>query len=122
MNQTQRQRLYDLLGENVKKYRSKKGLTQEQLANEVALTRTSVVNIEQGRQHPPLYILFDIAKALEIELGTLLPPESSFLSTSLIDEESLKGVAEKDLPKLTSFVAAFRKSTGDHEQKAAETN
>ncbi|GAA4419225.1 hypothetical protein GCM10023187_53340 [Nibrella viscosa] len=122
MNQKQRQRLYDLLGDNVKKYRSQKGLTQEQLANEIALTRTSIVNIEQGRQHPPLYLLFDIAKVLGVELGTLLPDETVFLNTSLIDEESLKDISEKDVPKLTSFVADFMKKTGSHEQKTAKTD
>lgn len=115
VNQKQRQRLYNLLGANVKKYRSQKGLTQGQLANEIALTRTSIVNIEQGRQHPPLYLLFDIAKVLDVDLHILIPNETAFLNMTMFDEESLKDVARKDVSKLTSFVTDFMKTTGSHE-------
>jgi transcriptional regulator with XRE-family HTH domain len=115
VNEKQQQRLYQLLGENVKKYRNQNGLTQEQLANEIDLTRTSVVNIEQGRQHPPLHLLLQIAKVLDISLETLIPKEAEFSSAKLLDDSSLIGVKEEDKSKLTIFYKEFLKTSQNHE-------
>lgn len=115
MNTKQQQRLYQLLGENIKAYRIQRQLTQEQLANEIELTRTSVVNIEQGRQHPPLHLLLEIAKALKVTLEALIPTEASLLTGSVLDADNLKDVSEKDIIKLTSFLEDFMKAPNSHE-------
>jgi transcriptional regulator with XRE-family HTH domain len=52
------------------------GLTQEALASQVSLTRTSITNIEKGRQKFLLHTLFDIASALGVPPGTRLPQEA----------------------------------------------
>lgn len=44
------ERCYKRFGKNVRNIRIACGLTQEQLAKRVGLVRTSVVNIEAGRQ------------------------------------------------------------------------
>lgn len=115
MNERQQQRLYQLLGENVKKYRNQNGLTQEQLANKIDLTRTSVVNIEQGRQHPPLHLLLQIAKVLDVGLETLVPKEADFSPNKLLDDSNLKDIQEKDKSKLTFFYEEFFKTSHNHE-------
>jgi transcriptional regulator with XRE-family HTH domain len=48
-------------------------LTQEQLADRVALTRTSITNIEKGRQRIMLHTLAQIAAALGVTTTELLP-------------------------------------------------
>lgn len=63
---------YQHIGRNVKLYRLQAGMTQRVLAACVDLTRTSVVNIESGLQHPPIYTLYQIAVVLECTLGDLL--------------------------------------------------
>ena len=105
MNQKQQERLYQLLGENVRRYRNQCGLTQEQLADRIDLTRTSVVNIEQGRQHPPLHLLFQIAKALKVAIQTLIPEEAAFVVDTVLDDNTLKDVSDKDKSKLTAFLS-----------------
>jgi DNA-binding XRE family transcriptional regulator len=115
VNHKQQQRLYQVLGENVKKHRNQRGITQEQLANEIDLTRTSVVNIEQGRQHPPLHLLIDIARSLKVSLDALIPEESTFAPGTVLDEQLFKDVSEEDKPKLTSFLADFMNTTNSHE-------
>ncbi len=115
MNEKQQQHLYQLLGKNVKRYRNQRGLTQEQLANEISLTRTSVVNIEQGRQHPPLHLVLQIAKVLSINLETLVPVETEFAATATLVDDSLKDVKDEDRPKLTLFFDDFLKTSQDHE-------
>lgn len=54
--------------------REKTELTQERLAARVGLSRTSIVNVEAGRQRVPLHQLYRIAGALGMEPADLLPP------------------------------------------------
>lgn len=115
MDQKQRQRLYQLLGENIRKYRIERGLTQEQLANSISLKRTSIVNMERGRQNPPLHLLFDIADALKVTLDSLLPEVADFRSNTMLDDQAIKDVSEKDVQKLASFLEDFMKTTRGHE-------
>jgi transcriptional regulator with XRE-family HTH domain len=53
--------------------RRERGLSQERLGDRVSLSRTSIVNIEKGRQRIPLHLLVDIADALGVTPLSLLP-------------------------------------------------
>lgn len=65
--------LYHEVGQNIKAWREQRGLTQEALASQVSLTRTSITNIEKGRQKLLLHTLIDIATALGTHPASLLP-------------------------------------------------
>ena len=60
-------------GERVRSARLDARLTQEDLAQRVGLSRTSVVNIEHGRQGVYLRFLIPLANALECSAVSLLP-------------------------------------------------
>lgn len=64
---------YILLGLNIAFYRKKKGLTQENLAESVGISRTHMSNIEAKKvdKSLSLEVLFDIADALNVEVGKL---------------------------------------------------
>lgn len=64
--------LYRIVGERVREMRED-DLTQEELANEVGIGRTSVTNLERGRQRVPLHHLLRIADVLEVPLSNLVP-------------------------------------------------
>jgi transcriptional regulator with XRE-family HTH domain len=66
-------RLYALLGFKIRQVREEKRISQARLAEKVGLTRTSVTNLEKGRQRIPLHVLYQVAKALDVEAGALLP-------------------------------------------------
>lgn len=66
-------KFYADLGENIKTYRTKQGYNQDELAKFLDLTRTSVVNIEKGRQRPPLHTVYDLAVFFNIDIKDLLP-------------------------------------------------
>ena len=66
-------KLYQRVGESVKRRRKEVGMTQSQLAAEVGVLRTSVTNIETGRQKAPLHLLFKICAALEMETREAVP-------------------------------------------------
>lgn len=65
--------LYEELGRLVRQHRERLGMSQEVLAQAIELSRTSVANIETGRQRIPLHHLYRLARALKVEAGALLP-------------------------------------------------
>lgn len=70
--------LYEQVGNNIRLARENKGISQEQLAKSVALSRTSIVNIEKGRQRISLHHLMEIAYKTDSEINKLLPGLDSF--------------------------------------------
>ena len=65
----------------IKEFREVKGLTQEELANRVDVTRQTILFMEKGKYNPSLRLAYNIAK----ELGR--PLEEVF---SFEDEENYK--------------------------------
>lgn len=59
-------------GNRVKALRLDAGLTQQQLAAAVDLSRTSITNIEGGRQEPGMNAIAAIAKTLGTTTDTLI--------------------------------------------------
>lgn len=68
--------LYHHVGNQLRKRRQELGLTQGQLADQIRVLRTSVTNIEAGRQKAPLHVLYALCAELEIELADILPRSS----------------------------------------------
>lgn len=52
-------------GHKIQKRRKELGITQEELADRVNLSRTHMGHIEQGRRSPSLEVLNRLAKALK---------------------------------------------------------
>src|SRR6266581_686094 len=66
-------RFYKLLGARIARRRSSARLTQAQLAERIGSARTSVTNLERGRQQMPLHQLLRIAEVLQVDLKDLIP-------------------------------------------------
>ena len=64
--------LYERVGERITRLRITQGLTQSDLAKQIGLQRSSVANIEVGRQRTPLHVLVAAAQALGVTLPELL--------------------------------------------------
>jgi transcriptional regulator with XRE-family HTH domain len=71
-------------GSILRERRDSQHMSQDQLAQAAGLSRTSVVNIEKGRQGVSLDSLYKLASALGCQPGDLLPSAPSM-----------------DLPKIT---------------------
>jgi transcriptional regulator with XRE-family HTH domain len=67
------QPFYAQVGKRIRTVREERGLTQEALASLVNLTRTSITNIEKGRQKLMLHTFVAVAAALRISPAALLP-------------------------------------------------
>lgn len=66
-------RFYEQFGRRLRAARDSVGLTQDELATRVGLTRGSIANIERGTQAVSLARFVGLAGALGVEPGTLLP-------------------------------------------------
>jgi len=67
------QSLYIEFGRLLREMRIGKKLTQLEVAEKVGLSRTSITNIELGRQQMPLHMLYLIANAVGVDPQILLP-------------------------------------------------
>lgn len=64
---------YKELGKRVSRARKARKLSQEKLAKHLGLSRTSVTNIEKGRQPVDVDVLVKIANQLRADLLDLIP-------------------------------------------------
>lgn len=60
------------LGENLKKLRIKKDISQIELARILGVDRSFVSNIENGKNNPTLSTITNLAKALGVSTNELL--------------------------------------------------
>lgn len=60
------------IGSRIRMYRKESGLTQEQLADKINVTKSRVSNWEQGINRPDADILADICRALNVSPSNLL--------------------------------------------------
>lgn len=77
------EKFYDVLAEKIMETRIKKGVNQETLANYLNLSRSSVTNIEKGRQKPSIFILMKICQFFNVSIDELIPnTEQDFFEIS----------------------------------------
>jgi transcriptional regulator with XRE-family HTH domain len=74
--------LYPAIGRKIRaaRERSTPRLSQDKLAKRLGISRASIVNIEAGRQHAPLNLLWKIANLLDVELTMLIPQPAELLA------------------------------------------
>lgn len=60
------------LGENLKKIRTKKNITQIEIAKTLGANRSFISNIENGKTNPTLSTITSLAKALGVSTNELL--------------------------------------------------
>ena len=60
------------LGENLKRIRTKKNITQTELAKTLGVDKSFVSNIENGKTNPTLSTITNLAQTLEVSTNELL--------------------------------------------------
>jgi repressor LexA len=61
-----------IIGQNIKNIRTKRGLTQLELAEQIGLTRTAIANYEAGKVRILDITLIDLSQALNVSADELL--------------------------------------------------
>lgn len=95
--------LYDSVGNQIRELRKNAGFSQQDLADKLGKSRVSIVNIEKGRQHPPLHLLVEFARIFNKNLNDLLPSE--FLHS--------KNEQKKLVKKVNKEIRTTSKSSGE---------
>jgi transcriptional regulator with XRE-family HTH domain len=104
--------LYVQIGKQIRDRRRKKGITQERLAELASLTRTSITNIEKGRQKLPIHTLYALANALGAEATELLP-DLRKSKDDVLERKVLKDLSKKEV----KWVEAVMKGGATYENK-----
>lgn len=63
-----------LVGENVRKARLKRGLTQERFAEKSGFSQQYLSSLENGRRNPSIVTIYELATALGVSHLELLKP------------------------------------------------
>jgi transcriptional regulator with XRE-family HTH domain len=63
-----------LVGENVRRIRQKKGLTQEQLADISGFSQQYISGLERGQRNPTVVTVYELASALGANYLDLMRP------------------------------------------------
>ncbi|TCW64252.1 helix-turn-helix transcriptional regulator [Burkholderia sp. SRS-25] len=87
-------KFYEEFGRALRERRIKANLTQDDVASKVGLGRTSVTNIEKGRQQVSLHMLYQLADAVDAEPSSLLPPRSESKEKSELPAELESSLAK----------------------------
>lgn len=64
---------YSIVGKNIKSARSEAGISQTVLAQRIGFNRSSIANLEAGRQRVALHLFFLISEAIGVSPAALLP-------------------------------------------------
>ncbi|WP_251862148.1 helix-turn-helix domain-containing protein [Clostridium sp. Marseille-Q2269] len=76
------------VGENIKKYRKEKRLTQKQLAKEINLSEISIRRYEKNISTPTIEIIKKIAEKLKVPVSSLLGIEKLGTSDTYVSDEN----------------------------------
>jgi len=106
--------LYAEFGRLVREHRRRLRLTQIQLATHVGLTRTSITNIEQGRQKVLLHQVFAIAESLGVRPEALLPSETPSEVSPRIEEKLDKHLKSTEMDWARRIVVSGSKGGVPH--------
>lgn len=64
------------IGANLRQFRTNRGMSMEQLAKKIGISKLTLMNVERGEGNPTLSVIWKIANGLNIPVSTLLSIES----------------------------------------------
>lgn len=108
---------YKAFGEAVRRARKERGLSQDALASAVGLKRTSIANIERGRQRLLLHTAWSIALVLRVKLIDLLPSVPAASGTARAPAKLPSGLTEKERAFIEAAIGiTAEEGVGDGDQ------
>ncbi len=98
--------LYDLIGIKIRELRGQR--RQEELAEAIGMQRTSVANIESGRQKTPLHVLYKLCALFDVEVALILPKVDEVVKDESIEIE-VNNETTQVTPKTAAAIAELEK-------------
>lgn len=96
--------LYRYIGQQLRDRRVTLQLTQQQVAREIGVERTSITNIESGHQKLPLSLLYELCDVLGMDVRTVLPAVIDIRATAEEEVLHIDGRATRVPSRTASFV------------------
>ena len=91
------------LGTAIWSARTTRGMTQEALAEQVEITTSHLKHIESGHRKPSVELLFQLARALDLSLDSLIFQEEASIPVIHTD-----GLTEEDIGAVARLVDILR--------------
>ena len=84
------------IGKRIKLIRKYKGLTREEFAQRLNVSKYTIANYEQGQRGSNMNVLSKIADALEVPINELLNPTSTqeMIQNSISKKEETRSIGE----------------------------
>jgi transcriptional regulator with XRE-family HTH domain len=89
--------VYEQIGKRIREKRDSLDLSQEDLASHLDLTRSSIANMESGKQQIYIHQLCEIAEKFQVSLDDLLP-DSEWIA-NVNDDDQLKSKIDGAMPE-----------------------
>jgi len=86
------------IGERIKEARKNKKITQQELAQQLNISRSAISNWEVGRNYPDLDLIVQLSDILDISLDSLLREDQ--IMVKKISIEQRKGVLRKNILRI----------------------
>ena len=104
---------FNTVGLNIKKFREKNNLRQEDLAEKIGMTANYIGLVERGERIPALPTFVDILNALGASADVVLADvlESGYLTKSSLLGEKLKDLSPEDREHIFEIVDTFVKKS-----------
>ena len=100
---------YCKIGENVRKFRKAKGMSQEKLAEMVDISVTHISHIETGNTKLSLSVFLDIANALGVQANDLINDEISGRNAALNElSEIFDSCTEQQIRIIVEIIKATK--------------
>lgn len=65
--------VYQLISQKLRQRRKEQGFSQENVSQAIGLSRTSIVNFENGRQRLPIHNIYQIARLVDLSIQEVFP-------------------------------------------------
>jgi transcriptional regulator with XRE-family HTH domain len=98
------------LGERIRQYRLEREWNENELGYRVGLSNASISRLEKGKQNISVYLLFDLAKELDVTLWQLIgddgeePPPWVLTPSMLHLVKAVRHLNDSAIQHLTAFV------------------
>lgn len=87
--------LYEIIGNRISELRRLGNNNQQELADKVGVSRSSISNIESGRQQLSLHLLYRICQVYNSEIHVIIPKVSEVASKVSIETNNINEIIKK---------------------------
>ena len=71
----QKDEIMQIIGQNLLRFRTERGYTQERLSELAGISTSFYANLERGKKGVSIFVLRDLAEILEVSVDSLLYPD-----------------------------------------------